>query len=50
MCCGISGREIWLLRNIAAELVGLSVKKKYEDHFYSVVYLFMQYLFFVSAK
>jgi len=39
-----------LLRNTAAESVGLPVKKKYEDQFYCVVYLFMQYLFFVSAK
>jgi len=50
MCWGVSGTEIWLLRNIPAELVGLSVKKRYEHQFYSIVYLFMQYLFFVSAK
>jgi len=39
---GVSGREVWALRNIAGELLGLSVKKKFEDQFYSVVYLFMQ--------
>jgi len=41
-CSVVSGREIWVLRNIAGELLGLTVKKKYEDQFYSVVYLFMQ--------
>jgi len=39
-----------LLRNIAAELVGLSLKKKYEDQFYSVVYLYSIYFLFQQSE
>jgi hypothetical protein len=42
-------------RNLFAEkyssrFSGFVIEEKYEDQFYSVVYLFMQYLFFVAAK
>jgi hypothetical protein len=50
MCWGVSGTEIWLLRNIPAELVGLSVKKKYEHQFYSVVYLCSIYFLFQQSE
>lgn len=49
-CRGASGREVLGSEKLSSKIAGFVSEGKYEDQFYNVIYLVMQYLLSLSAK